>query len=196
MELDTARFYWQTVEQQTPQLIDGTYQRLFDELRAGVDEEDEADLAVYLRDTAEEGVRQTARTTALLQAWIIFEEIALWASDELRRQGRQSSVVRSDEMLPRWAARVIAAQTGEQRHTVLFDRLDALRRLRNILVHTNSYYDRMKPHDQTWLRRRFAVNDGVRVEEGRLRVDAPFVQAAFDDVFSAIVVLHVLFTRS
>lgn len=186
MELDTACFYWQTIEAEVPQLIAGTYQRLFNELREGVDAEYEESLAVYLRDLAEEGTRRSSRAAALLQAWVVFEDALCWSVDELRRRGRAIPKRRGNESILAWAKDEVNLCAGYQHRNQLFERLDMLRRVRNIIAHDNGHLERMKEPDRTQVVAWAAEGNGVIVEDGRMHLSATFIAGAFDDIGAAI----------
>jgi hypothetical protein len=192
IELDTVRCLWESTEAQAPALIDATFQRLLEEIRPNVEEGDMEAVTVFQHDLAEEGFRRSSRSTALLQAWVIFEETASRCAKELQRRGKVIGKKRPDESFITWAGRELSLFAGNKQHTQL-ERMEMLRCLRNIIIHNNGYYKSMKKDDRARVDSWVAKNMGVLLEDGRLHFSAAFIATIFDTVSLALFSLNGLF---
>jgi hypothetical protein len=186
IELETTRWFWESTEDQVPELIDATIRRIADRDYPFWEDNEEA---ILQHERTEHEMRRIARSTTLLQVWAIFEDAACWATEERRRQGHAIGMKRSGESFAAWAARefMFPADTPWDNRTLEW--MEMLCRLRNLIIHTNGQYTRMKTSDRERVNEWVASKQGMLLSEGRLEVSTAFVSTTFRVVSSAIFAL-------
>jgi hypothetical protein len=188
IELETVKWFWESAEEQVPMLIDATIHRIAERDYPFWEDNEEA---ILQRDRVEADMRRIARSTAILQAWIIFEDAACWAAEELRRQGQSIGKKRSGESFITWAERELAFCAKSPFRDEILEWMEPLCRLRNAIVHTNGQYTRLKEGEidkiNHWIAgQKFPL---LLLRDGRIEMTEGFVRAIFMTVSMAIGVL-------
>lgn len=184
IELETARWLWQSTEDHIATLIDATVERIKDEAYPFYEDVEEE--TILQRERVEVGMRRTARATAVIQAWVIFEDAAGWVAEELERRGTSVPRRRAAESFAAWAERALSLYKDSVWRRQFAEGLDILCRLRNLLVHVNGQTSRMKPGELDRLSELTSSQWGIRVSEDRLELQPHCVAAMFDVVLLAL----------
>lgn len=187
VELETIRWLWESTEEQVSSLVDATVQRIRDGSYPFYEDIDEA--AILQRERVKAEMRRAARATALIQAWVLFEDVVCWFAEDAQRKGQAVGKRRTGESLTAWAARELSLCANSHWGDEILEWLELLSRLRNLLVHTNGQYSRMQPGDQARVGQWVATRRGVMLRNGRLEVQPHFVETTFRVVSMAIFAL-------
>lgn len=195
VEISALKDYWNTIEQQLPNLEEVAANRLYQEWLGPNADEQEVDMvgsSVALFTQYE--LPRMFRSTVLVMLWAIFESTARQVAEALRmKKGcalKAKDIKGKDDLdsLNKYFVHVLQfpmVETDEE-----FNRLDELRILRNAISHSNSRMDEdfrdKKKEDWKKIKGWVDAGRGLSVDMGYLDFSRDFIERALATVGESI----------
>lgn len=195
VELSALKDYWNTIEQQLPNLEEVATNRLYQEwLGPNADEQEIEMVGSSVALFTQYELPRMFRSTVLVMLWAIFESTARQVAEALRiKKGfalKAKDIKGKDDLdsLNKYFVHVLQfplVETNEE-----FNRLDELRILRNAISHSNSRIDEdfrdKKKEDWKKIKGWADAGRGLSVDMGYLDFSRDFIELALATVGESI----------